>query len=96
MKNIRYTAVIYSGRTCCCRAQQHVVRDCGHAHKTEAAAEKCREKNLFWSKKHISYSADWFGSTVEKRNEKGEALRWSRPDDNGEQELVTAISLCTC
>lgn len=96
IKNIRYTAVVYSGSTCCCRALQHVSRGCGHLHKSEDAAEKCRQKNLSWSKNGRSCNADWYNSKIVERNTKGEALVWSRPDENGESELVTAASLCTC
>jgi hypothetical protein len=85
-----FAVVVPSGSTCCCRRQRHFAEDCGHKHRTEAAAEKCRESLLGWSNGNCS--ATWYRSRVVEFDRQSE----SEIIDLADGDRATAIELCTC
>lgn len=48
--------------------------DCGHNHRTEEAAEKCREKLLNWSKDRRECSAKWYNAKILRTDCNGKHL----------------------
>lgn len=48
-----------------------IADDCGHNHKTEAAAERCQAKLVGYNKKTRTCSAYWYNSTVLETDAEG-------------------------
>ena len=85
-----YQVVVASGSTCCCRRRRHFDRDCGHKHRTAAAANRCRENLVGW--KDGNCSATWYNSKVVEFDRKtGSEVTY---DDTGAAVLVD--DACTC
>ena len=69
---IGYKVVVLSGSYGCdviefdgCIAREHEVScDCGHRHRTDEAAEKCRQKLLNWSADGQNCCAKWYNAKV--------------------------------
>ena len=85
-----FSVVVPSGSTCGCRRVRNFSENCGHKHRTEEAAEKCREKLAGF--KDGSCSATWYNArTVEfDRSNDGEI----RYDFDGNAQ--NADDACTC
>ena len=43
-----------------------ITRDCGHIHRTEAAAERCRQKLYHYNKERNTCSAAWYNAQVSR------------------------------
>lgn len=95
---IRYTNVVFSGSTCCCRVLNHTSRMCGHRHKTIEAAERCLEKLVNFSKDRRSCSAAWAYAKTSAVSPSGDELAESTVFDDGAEYAVTVLAkdLCTC
>lgn len=68
--NSYWVVVVYSGSTCMSGCCHHVSQDCGHKHKTLAAAERCEAKLKNWSPDGRTCSATWYHSSIEERDRK--------------------------
>lgn len=90
-----FTAVVFSGSTCMCRTLQHTSNECGHRHKTEAAAERCLNKLQNWSKDGKSCSATWYNGKVVERDKSGHDLIWVQSSET-EYEKVSSYEVCEC
>jgi hypothetical protein len=52
-----------------------ITLDCGHNHRTEEAAEACRQKLLNWDREHRNCSAKWYNSRVLPTDREGQHIR---------------------
>lgn len=60
-----------------------IIHDCGHNHRTEQAAEACREKLLNWDKERKNCSAKWYNSQVLPTNRNGQHVPAPDPLNSG-------------
>lgn len=95
MANSTYFVVDkFSGSTCMCGTLAHVSDDCGHKHKTEAAAEACRTKLVNYNNGHCS--AHWAYSKVsQRRRSDGARAVWVPVNDNT-LALEFDVDVCRC
>ena len=70
-KSERYSAVVESGSCSTDRKRFEERRNCGHAHKTLEAAERCGATHYGAHYTNGSWQAcaDWYGYTIHNQNE---------------------------
>ena len=90
MSKTYFSVVVPSGSTCRCQARRGFSNDCGHKHRTQEAAEKCREKLLGYS--NGSCCATWYNSKVVEFDRKNGAEITYDWDGN----KTNVLDKCSC